>query len=107
MQHRSVITVNENMLKYFFERYNSLKSEYMNRSPRGKWLFVMHLGTMFQKIIGISIMDPNFKVWWFTYTSGVALLDVVLSSIYTIWYYSDNPFKGFLFLSMLGIVVPV
>lgn len=95
------------MLKYFIEKLKSIKTEYMERSPQGKWQFVLNLAVFFQKLIGVEILDTNFKVWWFTYVGCLGLIDVVSSFSYTLWYYANTPFKGFLFLSLIGVFIPV
>lgn len=89
------------------EKYKSMKSDYMIRSPKRKWLFVLKMGIVAQKSIGIAILDPNFEVWWYTYASGIAFLDVILSFLYTLWYYADRPLKGLLFTALFGVVIPV
>lgn len=95
------------MLKYLVEKYRSIKSEYMNRSPKGKWRFVLNSAIFFQRLIAVEQCDVNFEVWWYTYASGVAFLDLVFSFVYTLWYYADQPLKGLLSISLIGIIVPV
>lgn len=95
------------MLKYITEKLKSVKSEYMNRSPRGKWSFILNMGIFVQKLTAVEMIDRNFKVWWYTYASGVVFIDIFCSFIYTLWYYADTPIKGLLFIALIGIIIPV
>lgn len=95
------------MLTYLFEKYNSLKSEYMNRSPKGKWRFVLNMAIFAQSLYGVAVVDRDFKLWWYSYLSGVTFLEVACSIVYTCWYYIEEPIKGALLISMIGVLVPV
>lgn len=89
------------------EKYQAMKSDYMKRSPKEKWRFVLKMGILVQKSIGIGIMDTDFKVWWYTFASGVIFIDVFLSFFYTLWFHADNPLKGLLFTALFGVTIPV
>lgn len=95
------------MWKYFPSKYESIKTEYLFRTPKGKWLFVLNMGMFFLKMIGIPILDLEFEVWWYSYISGIAFVDSMISFFFTIWYYADTPLKGILYVAILGIVIPV
>lgn len=79
----------------------------MNRSPKGKWRFILNLAIFIQRLTGVAIVDKNFEVWWYTYASGVAFVDIFISFLYTLWYYSDQPLKAYLFISLIGVIIPV
>lgn len=95
------------MLQKLIELYKSMKTDYLNRSPKGKWLFVRNVGIFVLTLTGVPFLDPNFKIWWYSYAAGVAAADIALSCCYTVWYYADTPIKAILFTPILGIVVPV
>lgn len=99
---------NGNMFKYLVDKYKSMKGEYMSRSPKEKWKFVLNWAIFFQKITGVAVLDKNYEVYWYTYGLCAAFLDINISLAYSIWYYhSDSPLKGFLFMSQLGVCIPV
>lgn len=95
------------MLKYLFEKYKSMKIEYLNRSPRGKWLFVLNMSIFALNAIGCASFVAGFKVSWYTLSTLVLFIDLFLSFLYTLWYYADQPLKGILSISMFGIFIPV
>lgn len=95
------------MLTYFIEKCKAMKAKYMKLSPKGKWRIVMDSGIFVQNLTAASMCDLNFEVWWLTYISGVGFLDVTISFAYTLWYYSEQPLKGLLSISLVGILVPV
>lgn len=95
------------MLKKLTQLYNSLKSEYLKRSPKKKWIFVRNVGIFVLTLTGVPFLDPNFKVWWYSYAGGFIGIDVFLSFLYTVWYYADTPSKAYLFTAQLGIMIPV
>lgn len=84
-----------------------MKSEYVSRSPHGKWQFVLNIAIFTQRLTAVAVCDVNFEVWWYTYASGVGFLDYFLSFFYTLWYYAEQPLKGILSISLIGILVPV
>lgn len=94
--------------KYFTEKYQVIKNDYMNRSPKRKWMFVRNIGEMFLKFIGTPFMDPRFKVSWYSYVPAIVLIDILLSFFYTVWYYFGNDtIKGFIVISIFGILTSV
>lgn len=95
------------MFKYIVGQYKSIKTEYMNRTPKGKWHFVLNMAIFALNISGSDVISTNFKLGWYSYISGVVLVDCVLSFIYTLWYYADDPLKGLLFIATFGVFVPV
>lgn len=95
------------LIGYVIAKYKSIKSEYMHRTPKGKWLFVLNMAIFALKIAGFDILTIDFKLTWISYIPGVVLVDCVLSFIYTIWYYANEPLKGMLFIATFGIIVPV
>lgn len=95
------------MLKYFFKKYKSLKSAYLRRSPKEKWIFIRNIGIFFFKFTGAAFLDPKFKIWWYSYFGYIFVVDFSLTFLYTLWYYVDTPVKGLLPISLLGIIVPV
>lgn len=95
------------MLEKLVEKCKSLKIEYLNRSPKGKWLFMMNICELILKSIGLNSLDPNFKMTWLFYVAGVVIVSVFSSYIYTILHFIDSPMKGFLATPMIGILIPV
>lgn len=91
------------------EKLSSIRSEYLNRSPKGKWLYVRNIGIHVLRTTGVPVLDPNFKIYWYSYAAGVVIIDVTLSFIYTIWYFmSRDPIKGMLNVPLyFGVLIPV
>lgn len=87
--------------------FKKLKSDYLARSPREKWLFVRNMGLFVQKLLGLAIYEPSYKVSWRTYFTGFLLIQYFSSFAYTLWYYADNPLKGLLAISFVGTILPV
>lgn len=96
-------------LKKFIEDCNSLRSEYMKRSPRKKWEFVTNFAEINLKLVGLNILDANFKpIWWLSYGVGVAIVSIFISFAYTMWYFIfESPVKSFLALPIIGVIIPV
>lgn len=95
------------MFGAFVEKYQSLKRNYLNRSPRQKWKFVQTLGIYILKPSGVTFLDPNFKLYWNTYIPILLCIEMVVSYLYTVWYYIDTPVKAILIWSEIGLLVPV
>lgn len=68
-------------------------------------------GVLFLRVTGVPVLDPNFKVYWWSYAAGGVILDVTISFIYTVWYYNyieSDPIKGALNVPLyFGLLVPV
>lgn len=101
-----------NYIKYVINKFKELKNiknDYMNYSPRKKWLFVRNIGIFFSKTVGMEFLDPEFKVWWYSYFPGFIIGSIFLSFLYTLWYYTifGEPFKGLLLLSGVGSIIAV
>lgn len=96
-------------LKMFLGIYKSIKNEYLSRSPRGKWLFVRNIGIFALKLMGNPILDPNYRVYWYSFAGILVVSNIFLSHLYTWWYYSDSetPIKGFLITPLYGTIIPV
>lgn len=90
-----------------FGKYKKIKKDYLNRSPRGKWEFVRNIGIFILKISGVPVLDPNWKISWYSYVPNVVYIDLLLSFIYTVWYHSDTPLNGFLIIPTYAVILPV
>lgn len=99
--------IKQKIIKYFINKYVEIRNNYLYRSPKGKWHFIRCISGYFLKMIGIPVVDRDFKVWWYSYICTVCLTNIVLSFFYTLWYYSGEPIKGFLFVSMFAIFISV
>lgn len=95
------------MWDYFRKKYNGIKRNFLNRSPKEKWLFVRSVAISILKLTGADALSPDFEIWWYSYFPGFSSAVAFISFGYTVWYYSDNLLKGILFLPMFAIVVPV
>lgn len=97
------------MLRIFIDKYKTLKSEYLNRSPNGKWLFVRNIGIFILKLIGVPVFDPNFEVSALSYCSGLICVGISLSAIYTLWYFmkTPTPINGILVIPIYAVLIPV
>lgn len=85
-----------------------MKSDFLSRSPKGEWLFVRDVAISLLRLTGAAALDPTFEVYWFSYFPGVTAILGFISFLYTIWYYSSiYPLKGYLFLPLYAIVIPV
>lgn len=88
---------------FFFSK----KDEYLNRSLRGKWQFISNIGIFVLSLSGGAILDPNFKVYWYTYATVFLTIDLLASMIYTFWYIREQPLRSLQSTALLGILVPV
>lgn len=99
------------MLKSLISKLKTAKAEYLKRSPKGKWKFVQKIGIMVLRCSGICVLDPNFKVNWWSYAGAVVILDVTISFFWSIWYYNykeNNPVKVLFNIPLyFGILIPV
>lgn len=95
------------IFKYFENKYVEFRDDYLYRSPKRKWDFIRCIAGYFLRMIGIPVVDHDFKVWWYSYMCAVCMANMVLSFLYTLWYYADEPLKGSLFVSMFGIFISV
>lgn len=93
-------------MKTLKQIFNAIKDDYLKRSPRGKWKFVRNTAIFILKICGVAAIDLNFKVTWYSFACAVVVLDVFLSFLYTVWYYSGG-IEGFLVIPVIGIVFSV
>lgn len=88
-------------------KYKSVKADYLNRSPKGKWLLVRNFGIFVQTLIGVPVLDPDFKVNWYSFIGIVGVIDSFASFLYTLWYYFETPIRGFLYTPYFGVIIPV
>lgn len=95
------------MFDFFGKNYERIKADYIKRSPKGKWIFIRDFAIPLLKIIGLAILDPNFKVWWYSYFSIVVYINFFSSLIYTIWYYSDDPIQACRVFTLFGVAISV
>lgn len=81
----------------------------MNWSPKGKWLFVRNTGIFVYKFVGIPFLDPDFEIWWYSYSGCYTVVHVLICFFYTVWYYSNagEYLRGLLLVSAVGMFVPV
>lgn len=89
------------------EKYKSLKSDYLSGSPREKWKLVRNASSYAFSFIGLEVLDPNFKLWWFSYISVFGFFYTIILCAYTSWYYRSEPLKGLLYTPSLTIMIPV
>lgn len=94
---------------YFIKKYTKIKSDYLNRNPKGKWDFIRKIGNGVLRMIGVAIIDPEFSESWYSYVGGVVLFNMALSSLYTLWYayHNETLLQGILFMAMFGINISV
>lgn len=95
------------MIKRLIKKYKSLKCDYLNRTSREKWDFVLNIGQFVLTLHGVPFLDHSFKIKWYSFGSLAAAIDFLGSSLYTIWYFADTPIKSILITSMFGTVIPV
>lgn len=96
-----------NMLDGIISKYKAVKVEYLRGSPKEKWLFVRNIGIKVLILTGVPVLDPNYRVTWYSYAGAVVTIDIFLSFLYTLWYFMDTPINGFLVTPLFGILVPV
>lgn len=96
---------------FLAKKYNSIKSNYLNKSPKEKWALIRNAGIAFLRSTGVPVLDPNFKVYWWSYAAAVVIIDVTISFAYTFWYYAfveQDTIKGLLNTPLyFGILLPV
>lgn len=100
------------MINILLGKIKTAKAEYLSRSPKGKWQFVRNAGIMVLRVTGVPVLDPNFKVYWWSYAISGVILDVTISFFYSVWYYYYNEgndlMKGFFNIPLyFGILIPV
>lgn len=96
------------VLRKAVEKYKSIKSAYLSRSPREKWILIRNTAAFFLGCLGIPVSDPNFKANWYSYVSIVVAIDMTLSYCYTIWHFIGiDPVKGFLAVPLISVIIPV
>lgn len=95
------------MFKSLIEKYKTIKKDFFSRSPRGKWEFSRNIGIFVLTLTGVPVLDPNYKVSWYSYAPGLTCLDIFISFFYTIWYFIKTPLTGILVTPLFGVVVPV
>lgn len=94
--------------EFFLKKYKLIEDDYMNRTPREKWMCVRGFGQFILKLNGVAFIDRNFKPTWHSYVPAVVLIDILLSSFYTGWYYYRlETIKGFLVVSLFGFFTSV
>lgn len=54
----------------------------------------------------MPVLDPNYKVIWYSYVPGFICLDIFISFLYTIYYFIDTPITGILVTPLFGVVIP-
>lgn len=99
----------EKIYNYFIKKYKKIKDDYLSRSPKGKWDFVRNIANSLLQMIGVAVIDLNFKVWWYSYMGAVVLINTALSFLYTLWYFYHigTPLEGILLIALFGIFVSV
>lgn len=97
------------MLQTLINKYKSAEDEYLIRSPKEKWLFVRNIGIFIFALAGVPVFDPKFKIYFYSYSAGIVIVDVIISFFYTLWYYlnTPTPINGLLVLPIFSIVIPV
>lgn len=95
------------MFKSLIEKYKTVKKDFLSRSPRGKWEFSRNIGIFVLTLTGVPVLDPNYKVSWYSYAPLLTCLDIFISFFYTIWYFIETPLTGILVTPLFGVVVPV
>lgn len=99
------------MFNNLIEKFKTTKVEYLSRSPKGKWEFVRNTGIFILRCTGVPVLDPNFKVYWWSYAATGVILDVTFSFIYSVWYFNfmeKDPVKGLFNIPLyFGILIPV
>lgn len=95
------------MFDKLIKKYKSIKSEYLNRSPRQKWELIRNATIFVHTPLGHTALDPNYKPSWLSLIPMLVPIDVFISFAYTIWIYRDEPMKGFLFTPLISVLVPV
>lgn len=93
------------------EKIRFIKADYMKKNPRRKWQFVRDAGIKILRYSGVAFLDSKFEVYWWSYAAAVVIIDITLSFIYSVCYYSfvvKDPIKGALNLPLyFGILLPV
>lgn len=93
-------------MRELLQKYRAFKEDFVKRSPRGKWSFVHQIGIHILEMCGVAVIDKKFKITWYSFACGVVVLDVIVSFIYTFWYYSGG-IEAFLVIPEIGIVFSV
>lgn len=95
------------LIEQLIHKYKSMRSGYFNQSPRGKWEYVRNMSESMINLLGLSVMDPNYKPRWYAYFPLVYLIEILFSYAYTAWKNRNDPSKALCFIPCFAVVIPV
>lgn len=94
-------------IQILIDTVKSIKDEYLNRTSRGKWMFIKNIGIFVLNLIGVRTLEPHLNVYWYTYSSAATGILFFISMFYTFWYFRHEPLRSFQNTAVLGVVIPV
>lgn len=96
------------IIRNITRKYKWLKVNYLRKTPREKWIFLRNIGVFLTRITGVAVLDPNYKIRWYSYIPITLFVDLFASLIYTLWYFADDPLRSIQAVPLiLGVLAPV
>lgn len=93
-------------MEYLFNRFKSIKLNYLAKSPLEKWHFVRQINYYLFKIIGVDFMEKKYKVNILTLIPILLVLNYYVLLIYTWYYYRHNMYRALISSPALGTFIP-
>lgn len=62
-------------------------------------------------LTGVPVLDPNFKIYWWSFAAAGVITDITLSFIWSLWYFNvekNDRITGLFNIPLyFGIMIPV
>lgn len=87
--------------------FKTIKQNYMRKSPYEKWYFIRNIHATLVKLVGVDVMNDNFKVNIRTLIPIYVEVNYLCLLTYTLIYYRNEPFKALIATPSMGILIPV
>lgn len=84
------------------------RDEWATKVPKQKVMFVLNSARFVFDLVGVRVLS-DLRVYWLSYIPAVMVLDLVLSTFYTIQYYyrDDRLLIGMQSTCLYGVTIPV
>lgn len=79
----------------------------MEKTPYEKWNFVRQFNVKVIKLIGVAVVEHDFKVTLRTLIPIYIELNFLCLLTYTLIHYRNEPFKALVATPPIGILIPV
>lgn len=104
--------VKRSFLFKFVQRWHRKSLAYIDRllaSPKAKVEFVEQWATALTQIVGVRVLERNYKPYWLSYWPGVVVVEFYFLTIYSVYYFVviGQPIRSVAALSLLAVAIPV